>query len=294
MGLAVSGGPDSLALLLLFHEVAPRNFAVATVDHGLRPEAVQEAAMVAVLCRERAISHATLTLALPKGSAIQERARNARYGALADWAREQGLRALVTAHHADDQAETMVMRLNRGAGLRGLAGMRDKSTVPGDHALPLLRPLLSWRRSELAQVVGAVGIIAAEDPSNRDMQYERVRIRDALTSNSSFDPNGFAASATHLAQADSALDWAAQQLWHSVTRTHAGCEWLPSPDVPITLQLRVMERLFAALGAPPPRGSDMASLLGTLHNDGVATLAGIKADARTRPWRFTRAPDRRT
>lgn len=292
VGLAVSGGPDSLALLLLFHEVAPRNFCVVTVDHGLRAEAAEEAAMVADLCDARGIPHRTLTIAMGQGSAVQERARIARYAALAAWAREQELSAIVTAHHADDQAETMVMRLNRGAGLRGLAGIRPIATVPGDDTLPLLRPLLAWRRDELLEVVRAEGLKPAEDPSNRDPHYERVRIRDALTSVQVFDANGFSASAACLADADSALDWAAERLWADVVASGEGCRWEPPTDLPKALGLRVVERLFASLQTAPPRGSDLARLLDTLRAGGVGTLAGIKADARAGPWRFTRAPAR--
>ncbi|MCY1670374.1 tRNA lysidine(34) synthetase TilS [Novosphingobium sp. SL115] len=293
MGLAVSGGADSLALLLLFHEVAPRNFCVATVDHGLRPEAADEAAMVADVCKARDISHTTLTLALPKGSAVQERARLARYAALAGWARGQGLAALVTAHHADDQAETMVMRLNRGAGLRGLAGMRSRSATPGDLALPLLRPLLSWRRADLAAVVAAAGIGAVEDPSNRDHRYERVRVRDALTSNQVFDANGFANSAAHLADADAALDWAAQQLWRDVVFDGQGFTWNVPSELPQALGLRVLEHVLNGLEAHMGRGSDVVRWLEALSAGRVATLAGIKGDPRKGPWRFTRVPPHR-
>lgn len=292
VGLAVSGGPDSVALLLLVHEVAPRDFCVATVDHGLRPEAASEAAMVAALCQARAIPHRTLTLALAKGSGIQERARIARYAALAAWAREEMLCAIVTAHHADDQAETIVMRLNRGAGLRGLAGMRTVATVPGDEILPLLRPLLAWRRDQLLEVVQAEGLTAADDPSNRDPHYERVRIRDALTSTQAFEANGFAASAACLADADSALDWAADRLRADVVASGEGYAWAPPTDLPKALALRVLERLFAALQTTTPRGSDLARLHDALRAGGVGTLAGIKADARGRPWRFTPAPAR--
>lgn len=294
VGLAVSGGPDSLALLLLAHEVAPRDFCVATVDHGLRPEAAEEAAMVAALCAARGVEHRTLTLAMSKGSGVQERARTARYAGLAAWAREQSLSAIATAHHADDQAETIVMRLNRGAGLRGLAGMRPVANVPGDETLPLLRPLLGWRRDELLEVVCAQGLDPAHDPSNRDPRYERVRIRDALTSAQVFDANGFAASAACLADADIALDWAAERLWPDVVASGDGFEWEPAADIPKALALRVLERLFVSLQAAPPRGSDLARLFETMHAGGVGTLAGIKADGRATPWRFTRAPKHRT
>ncbi|MBB3859821.1 tRNA(Ile)-lysidine synthase [Novosphingobium hassiacum] len=292
VGLAVSGGPDSLALLLLVHEVAPRNFSVATVDHGLRPEAAAEAATVADLCDARGIEHSTLTLAMAKGSGVQERARTARYAALAAWARAANLSAIVTAHHADDQAETMVMRLNRGAGVRGLAGMRPVATVPGDPTLALLRPLLAWRRDELLEVVRAQGLKPADDPSNRDQHYERVRIRDALTSSEAFDPKGFAASAAWLADADIALDWAVERLWAGVVASGEGCTWEPPSGLPQTLALRVLERLFATFRTTPPRGPDLTRLLETLRAGGVGTLAGVKADARIGPWRFTRAPAR--
>lgn len=293
VGLAVSGGPDSLALLLLFHEVALRNFDVATVDHGLRPESAGEAAMVARICAERGIPHRTLTIALAKGSAVQERARAARYHALAGWMRAQGLSSLVTAHHADDQAETMVMRLNRGAGLRGLAAMRSVSQVPGAPDLPLLRPLLGWRRSELGAVVDAARIAPALDPSNHDASYERVRVREAMTSASMFDANGFATSAAHLAQADEALDWAVAQLWEQVAVDASVIHITPLPDLPRVLALRLLERVMTHFNAPFPRGGELVRWLESLEARGVATLGGIKADGRDGTWRFKLAPKRR-
>ncbi|MGV3511136.1 MAG: tRNA lysidine(34) synthetase TilS [Novosphingobium sp.] len=290
MGLAVSGGPDSLALLLLFHEVAPRNFSVATVDHGLRTESASEAAMVASVCASREIPHRTLTLSLEKGSGVQERARTARYAELAQWARAEGLAAIVTAHHADDQAETMVMRLNRGAGLRGLAAMRTVAQVPGAPDLMLIRPLLSWRRVELQAVVSAARIVAADDPSNRDIAYERVRIREALTSSNRFDAKGFATSAQHLAEADQALDWMVARLWSDVNQSVEALIWRAPADLPDALSLRVLERVLETLGTATPRGPDLVRWLTTLRSGGVATLAGVKGDARKGTWRFTLAP----
>lgn len=248
--------------------------------------------MVAAHCAARGIPHHTFTLALAKGSAVQERARAARYAVLAQWCHEQGLAALITAHHADDQAETMIMRLNRGAGLRGLAGMRSRAKVPGCADLSLLRPLLDWRRADLLAVVEAAGLTAADDPSNRDSTFERVRIRAALTSSDAFTANGFVTSARHLAQADQALEWAADQLWDMVKPTDQGFTWNPPSSLPPVLALRVLERILAAFGADSPRGSDLTRWLATLQQGGVATLGGIKADARRTPWRFTRAPER--
>src|SRR5262245_46562227 len=117
IGIAVSGGPDSLALLLLAAAARPGLVEAATVDHGLRPESRAEAEMVARTCAELRVPHEILVAdwAETPSSAIQERAREARYSLLAGWLVEQKLKALATAHHADDQAETILMRLNRGS-----------------------------------------------------------------------------------------------------------------------------------------------------------------------------------
>jgi tRNA(Ile)-lysidine synthase len=290
VGLAVSGGPDSLALLLLAHAaLGPDAFAVATVDHGLRADSAAEAALVAQLCAERGLAHGTLTLALAPGSAVQERARDARYRALADWCRGQGLAALVTAHHADDQAETLVMRLNRGAGLRGLAGIRPCATVPGDD-LPLLRPLLDWRHADLAALVAAAGVRAVDDPTNRDLRFERARVRAALADARWIDPAALARSADHLAQADVALDWAAARIAAGLTAP----DFAMPTDLPRALALRVLERVIARVGGGVPRGGDLARWHDRLAAGEVATLAGVRGDGRGSTWRFSRVAPHQT
>ena len=290
VGLAVSGGPDSLGLLLLAENaLGADRFAVATVDHGLRAESATEAAFVAKICAARRIAHHTLTLAMQPGAAVQERARDERYRALASWCREQGLAALVTAHHGDDQAETMVMRLNRGAGLRGLAGIRPRAVVPGA-TLPLLRPLLGWRRTELESVVAAAGIVAADDPSNRDARFERVRVRAGLAGASWLDPAGLAMSAGHLAEADAALDWAADRLCANL----AGPDITIPPDLPRALALRVLDRVIALIGTSTPRGRDLARWHDRLVAGEIATLAGARGDGRASPWRFVAVPPHKT
>src|SRR5689334_14701970 len=122
IGIAVSGGPDSLALLLLAAAARRGKVEAATVDHALRPESRGEAEDVAALCRGLGVPHSILTASWRKKpeSAIQQRAREARYGLLGDWAKARNLRAILTGHHLDDQAETLIMRLMRGAGVRGL------------------------------------------------------------------------------------------------------------------------------------------------------------------------------
>ncbi|MGB7655807.1 MAG: tRNA lysidine(34) synthetase TilS, partial [Novosphingobium sp.] len=178
MGLAVSGGPDSLALLLLAQVALPGRIAVATVDHGLRAESAVEAALVAQLCAALDVPHLTLPVKLEPGN-LQSQARAARYAALGEWLVREDLAALATAHHADDQAETLLLRLGRASGVAGLAGVRARGLVPGT-GLPLLRPLLGFRRSELGDVVAAAGWQAVDDPSNRDDRFDRARIRKAI------------------------------------------------------------------------------------------------------------------
>lgn len=290
VGLAVSGGPDSMALMLLAHEGIPGRFSVASVDHGLRREGAAEAAMVARICAERGIAHRTITLALPGGAGVQARAREARYAALGLWLQDEGLGALVTAHHADDQAETLVMRLNRGAGLRGLAGMRPRTIVHGAN-LPLLRPLLGWRRSELAQVCVQAGVATIDDPSNRDPRFERARLRAALADADWLDRAGLATSATHLAEADEALDWAVEQALASLVQDSDGLTW--HPEGPRALQLRVLETVVARMGSSVPRGSEVARWHHRLVAGDIATLAGVRGDGRGAQWRFTPAAPHR-
>ena len=274
-------------MLVLAHHAIPGQFEVATVDHGLRPQAADEAAMVAQLCARFGIAHRTITLELAGGAAVQQRARNARYAALVGWLRKRDLAALVTAHHADDQAETLIMRLNRGAGVRGLAGMRPRATVPGGSQLPLLRPLLGWRRAELRAVVALAGLIPSDDPSNRDVRFERARIRADLAGAGWVDPAALAISARHLAEADDALEWAATSEWRTVEWRETSCAY--APIAPRAVRLRVLEWIVTRLGGAPPRGRDLARWVDALEGGKVATLGGVRGDGRRLPWRFARA-----
>ena len=128
LGLAVSGGPDSCALLLLAATALPGRIAAATVDHGLRAESAAEAQFVADLCALLKVDHAVLAVSVGQGN-VQAEARIARYRALAGWAKQTGLAALASAHHADDQAETLLLRLRRASGVAGLAGVRERGQV---------------------------------------------------------------------------------------------------------------------------------------------------------------------
>lgn len=288
--MAVSGGPDSLALLLLAQAALPGRVEAATVDHGLRPESAEEAAMVARTCAALGVPHATLAVAVGAGN-LQAQAREARYAALAEWMAQRGLTALATAHHADDQAETLLMRLNRGSGVAGLAGVRARGQIPGA-ALSLLRPLLGWRRAELAAVVAAAGLTAAADPSNADPRFDRVRIRRALAESDWLDAAAMAESAAHLADADAALDWAARREWaEQVERNGLGLTY--RPRAPRAVALRVLARIAAELDGEEPRGSALARLFDSLVARQPASIGNLVARPLPEGWSFTRAPKRR-
>ena len=177
IGVAVSGGGDSMALLDLaetWSRVRGVAVASATVNHGLRPEAAGEAEMVAAFCASREIPHDTLRWTGWDGKGnLQAAARAARRDLLTDWALSKGLKAVVVGHTADDQAETVLMRLARGSGVDGLAGIPDRTG--GD--IPFLRPLLGFGRAELRDYLIAQGIAWVDDPSNDDEAFDRVRAR---------------------------------------------------------------------------------------------------------------------
>jgi tRNA(Ile)-lysidine synthase len=175
--LAVSGGPDSIALMGLAGAI--RAFlppiAVATVDHGLRPEATHEAEAVAEFSREIGFSHCTLKwLDKPRASATQEAARNGRYALLASHARAIDATHLVTAHTLDDQAETVLMRMAGGTGTGGLGAMRP-NVQRG--ALTHIRPLLEIPKSRILATCEKHGWLYVDDPSNADHRFKRSRLR---------------------------------------------------------------------------------------------------------------------
>jgi tRNA(Ile)-lysidine synthase len=288
LGLAVSGGPDSLALLLLAQAAIPGLFAVATVNHGLRREAADECAMVERVCAERELPCEILVIRTGEGN-LQAAAREARYVALGAWARRKGLTALATAHHADDQAETLVMRLNRASGLGGLAGVRPRGLVPGA-GLPLVRPLLSWRRVGLAEIVRRAGLEPAQDPSNADETYDRVRIRKALATADWLDVEAAAASAAHLADAEDAIEWMVERDWaENVAVAGGGLRY--ETDAPKAVMLRVVSRIIAGFGGSP-RGAAVARLIADLQAGAQGNIAGVAAVVEDGGWVFRPEPPR--
>lgn len=218
--VAVSGGPDSAALLALLAEWAAAGrcrLQAVTVDHGLRPEAAGEAVLVAALCAELGVPHRVRRWEGEKPqSGLQERARAARYALLAEEAGACGAGAIVTAHTLDDQAETLLMRMAAGSGLTGLAGMALRGET---HGVALLRPLLGIAKSRLLATCAARGLPFAQDPSNADPRFARVRWRRLMPE---LAQEGLGASrlcllAERLARADAALSSRAVQMFAAVS-----------------------------------------------------------------------------
>lgn len=296
LGLAVSGGPDSLALLLLAAAAFPGRVEAATVDHGLRKESMVEALHVEDICERVGCPHTILRVEIRDGSAgLQGEARSARYAALAAWAEAGGIRRLATAHHLDDQAETLLMRLQRGSGLAGLSAIRPARR---DGDLLILRPLLAWSKAELVHLVAGAGIEPVDDPSNHDPRFDRTAMRRFLRENPQFQPQRLARTAAALREADEALDWAAGELAEDRI-TSAGGEWRIDPaGLPRELRRRLLRRAIAAVreahGIEPPwiGSADVEGLLTALEAGGVATLAGVMARGGA-CWHFRPAPPRR-
>lgn len=244
--------------------------------------------MVASVCADLGVPHATLTVSVASGN-LQERARAARYAALSAWGGKRALAALATAHHGDDQAETLVMRLNRGSGLAGLAGVRARGAIAGCD-LPLLRPLLGWRRTELVALAADAGVEPVRDPSNEDDGFERVRIRRALADAEWLDPAGLARSAALLGEAEAYVAERIAQTWQErVTRDGAGYRFAPGP---LDFEAAEIARLIiAALGREPGR-SEVAALVTRLREGANASLGGVLARRMGEAWVFAPEPRR--
>jgi tRNA(Ile)-lysidine synthase len=218
--LAVSGGPDSTALLLLAARWAKRlkrapKLIAVTVDHGLRPEAAREAAVVKRLARRLGVPHRTLHWRGRKPrSGLQEAARHARYELLAEIATRARFAHILTAHTLDDQAETVLFRLARGSGLFGLTGMAPAAPLPlrGVREIFLVRPLLHIPKARLVATLAAERIAYAEDPSNRDPRFTRARLRTLMPAlaREGLDARGLARLAARLRRAETTIQVAVQ------------------------------------------------------------------------------------
>jgi tRNA(Ile)-lysidine synthase len=187
LGVAVSGGSDSLSLLVLATEYATSSgvrVCAVTVDHGLRPEAKDEARTVRQMCDALSVAHDTVHWRRTRDAPpSQDGARRARHALLADWASERGIERVALGHTRDDRLETFLMRARQGSGWHGLAGPMPNTVSPvwpEGRLLKLVRPLLAFGREELRDALGARGLAWVEDPSNEAMRFERVRMRQLI------------------------------------------------------------------------------------------------------------------
>lgn len=320
LALAVSGGPDSMAMLALAHAAFPGRVVAATVDHRLRPASADEAQMVAHWCAAAGIPHATLTP--PRRifrSNVQADARHLRYDLLGQWAIETAASALLTAHHCDDQAETFLMRARRGSGPGGLGGIRTQwrwerrrwhkgypkagiAAVADVDGVTVVRPLLDWRRAELRAIAEQIAIPFVDDPSNADDRFDRVRMRQLLAQNPWLDPVALARAARICGESDAAL--AAMVDWIGRERTLASDvaeRRIDMSGLPRELRRRLARDAIGYVrlieGTTEGNWSDSAnieSLLDALDAGSAATQAGVMARAQGDIWTFCPAPPRRS
>jgi tRNA(Ile)-lysidine synthase len=265
--LAVSGGPDSVALMTLVSRWnrsgrGSRHLIidVATVDHGLRAESAREADWVAEQAKALGFLHTTLVWSGDKsGSALQARAREARYALLVAHARatrssDAKPAAVVTAHTADDQAETFLMRLGRGSGLDGLAGMAPSRPLLPDGSVRLVRPLLGLDKTSLISVLRSDGKGWLEDPSNERLDFERVRVRAAHEHVTALGLSNekLALSALRLNRSREALERVTEARLAALVDDHQGVYASIHRDVwegePEDIRVRILARLLGAYG----------------------------------------------
>jgi tRNA(Ile)-lysidine synthase len=283
--LAVSGGPDSIALMWLAARWrrtlgrGPRLIAV-TVDHGLRPEAAREARDVKRLARTLDLPHRTMrwTGAKPK-TGLPAAARSARYRLLAQAARANGATHILTAHTRDDQAETLLMRLMRGSGIAGLAAMARQSERDG---VLLARPFLQVAKSQLIATLDKAKIGFAEDPTNHDTNFTRPRIRAMMPvlAAEGGDVRNLARLASRLARANAAVEVLADGAERYLAlrdreAPHPGFDAKAFAAMPEEIRLRLLLRAIDRIGHEGPAElGKVESLLAALDRAGATKTTG--------------------
>jgi tRNA(Ile)-lysidine synthase len=254
--LAVSGGPDSTALLVLAARWRKRQrkgpeLVAVTVDHGLRPEAAREAAAVKRLAKSLGVPHRTVRWKGGKPSTgIQEKARMARYDLLMKEAARSGASHLLTAHTLDDQAETVLFRLARGSGIAGLGAMARITPLGGAW---LVRPLLDLPKTRLLATLQMRKIAFADDPSNADPKYTRVRWRSLMPglAGEGLHAERLAGFAARMRRANAAIDTLVEAVVHRMTVEKPGTLALDAglfAELPEEVALRLIGRAIGAIG----------------------------------------------
>jgi tRNA(Ile)-lysidine synthase len=292
LGLAVSGGGDSVALLCLAVD-AGLPVAAVTVDHGLRPEAAAEAAWVAALCRDLGVPHDILRWQGWDGAGnLQDQARRARLSLIADWAKGRGIGFVALGHTQDDQAETVLMRLARSAGVDGLSAMAARRAHLG---VVWLRPLLGVSRAALRDDLRSRGQGWIDDPSNDALRFDRVKARHVLAALGPLgvDAGVLAGVAARMAEAREALAEetlaAAQALARvqlgDVVIDRAGFLALPAE---IRRRLLVGALVWVASAEYGPRAEPVQALLAAIARGRGGTLGGCRVLCGPKTLRITR------
>jgi len=292
--VAVSGGGDSMALMtLLCVHARQRGYRlpiVLTVDHGLRRSSAKDAKTVAAWAKRLGLSTTVLKWRGKKPkSGVEAAARQARYRLMGDFLRKQEIGTLFVGHNQDDQAETFLLRLARGSGLDGLAGMRPRAPWPveGFPELDLARPLLGLGREGLRAYLAAKGQDWLEDPMNQDCAFDRVKVRKAASAlaQAGLTSARIAAAAAHLARARESLEvMTAAVLARAVRRQENGSVLLDPAAMaaaPREVGLRTLASVLMAVGGEGyrPRFESLERLYGQIAGDGLgggATLHGCR------------------
>lgn len=294
LGIALSGGGDSAALLQLAAIWAKQRnvrLAAATVDHRLRAESRQEALAAAESCADLGIPHQILTWDKhPVSGNLLEAAREARHLLLSAWAISTNIDVVATGHTEDDLAETLLMRMRRGAGLDGLAAMAETSVIKDRR---WIRPLLTCSRQGLREWLSARNLGWIEDPSNTNPRYERARIRAAMQA-LGLEPAALARSARLLADARDALTSAALALVQDAEAENMVLSLGLQPLMDTSPELR--RRVFLAAIAwvagegHPPRQSGVEAALAALYAGKRTNLAGVTITPKKDRLIFMREP----
>jgi len=282
LGVAVSGGGDSMALLLALAARARSGgpaIRAVTVDHGLRAGSADEARAVAETCAGLAIPHETLAWTGWDGRGnLQDVARRARLSLIADWARGNGIGRVALAHTRDDQAETVLMRLARGAGVDGLSAMRAERRLLG---VTWLRPFLDISRADLRAWLTGQGSRWIDDPSNADPRFDRVQARQVLAALAPLGITGagLAETAARLASARAALEACTAEAAVSVATEDRGDvvfsrDGLAALPEEIARRLVVSALCWVSSADYPPRAAALAETLGALNAAPRATIHG--------------------
>jgi tRNA(Ile)-lysidine synthase len=329
--LAISGGPDSTALLYLAAQwrarlpKAPKLSAV-TIDHGLRPESRREADAVKRLARRLGAVHRTLRWSGPKpATALQEKARAMRYRLLHGAARAAKARYVLTAHTLDDQAETVLLRMARGSGLAGIGAMVRATAIDGllaatprtpprgstkrgaEEDVVLLRPFLHVPKSRLIATLRAAGIAFAEDPSNADPRFTRARLRKLMPvlAEEGLTAHRLAHLARRVRRSEDAIEtivsWAAARCGLGPESTRLAIDRGALRDMPADIALRLIGRALGVIGDEGPvelgkleslTDALMAAMAGREARF-RRTLAGAMVSLQSRCIVIERAPARR-